>query len=52
MHRFRLIPDQPRLHFVRYRYWAYVFSAALIALTLILLPTRGLNLGIDSRAAC
>jgi preprotein translocase SecF subunit len=47
MHRFRLIPDQPRLHFVRYRHWAYAFSAALIALTLILLPTRGLNLGID-----
>jgi preprotein translocase subunit SecF len=44
---FRLIPDQPRLHFVRYQYWAYAFSAALIALTLVLLPTRGLNLGID-----
>jgi len=47
MHGFRLIPDQPRLHFVRYRYWAYAFSAALVALTLILLPTRGLNMGID-----
>jgi preprotein translocase subunit SecF len=46
---FRLIPDQPRLHFVRYQYWAYVFSGALIVLTLILLPTRGLNLGIDFR---
>jgi preprotein translocase subunit SecF len=45
--RFRLIPDQPRLHFVRYQYWAYAFSGALILLTLILLPTRGLNLGID-----
>jgi preprotein translocase subunit SecF len=49
MHGFRLIPDQPRLHFVRYRYWAYAFSAALVALTLILLPTRGLNMGIDFR---
>jgi len=47
MRAFRLIPDQPRLQFVRYRYWAYAFSGALIALTLILLPTRGLNLGID-----
>jgi preprotein translocase SecF subunit len=47
MHGFRLIPDQPRLHFVRYRYWAYAFSAVLVALTLILLPTRGLNMGID-----
>jgi preprotein translocase subunit SecF len=47
MRAFRLIPDEPRLQFVRYRYWAYAFSAALIALTLILLPTRGLNLGID-----
>jgi preprotein translocase SecF subunit len=47
MHGFRLIPDRPRLHFVRYRYWAYAFSAALVVLTLILLPTRGLNEGID-----
>jgi hypothetical protein len=46
---FRRIPDQPRLYFVRYRHCAYVFSAALVALTLILLPTRGLNLGIDFR---
>jgi SecD/SecF GG Motif len=44
---FRLIPDQARLHLVRYRHCAYVFSAALVALTLILLPTRGLKLGID-----
>jgi preprotein translocase SecF subunit len=44
---FRLIPDDTRVPFVRYRYWAYAFSGALILLTLILLPTRGLNLGID-----
>ncbi len=44
---FRLIPDQPRLHFIRYQYWAYAFSGALMVLTLVLLPTRGLNLGID-----
>jgi len=44
---FRLIPDDTRIPFVRYRYWAYAFSGALVLLTLILLPTRGLNLGID-----
>jgi preprotein translocase subunit SecF len=44
---FRLIPDDTRIPFVRYRNWAYAFSGALVLLTLILLPTRGLNLGID-----
>jgi preprotein translocase subunit SecF len=44
---FRLLPDRPHFHFVRYQYWAYLFSGTLILLTLILLPTRGLNLGID-----
>jgi preprotein translocase subunit SecF len=44
---FRLIPDDTRIPFVRYRYWAYAFSGALVLLTLILLPTKGLNLGID-----
>jgi preprotein translocase SecF subunit len=47
MHGFRLIPDNTRFHFVRYRHWAYAFSAALVVLTLVLLPTRGLNMGID-----
>jgi preprotein translocase SecF subunit len=49
MRSFRLIPDDTRIPFVRYQYWAYAFSAALVALTLILLPTKGLNLGIDFR---
>jgi preprotein translocase subunit SecF len=44
---FRLIPDHTGIPFVRYQYWAYAFSGALMLLTLILLPTRGLNLGID-----
>jgi preprotein translocase SecF subunit len=44
---FRLIPDNTRIPFVRYRYWAYAFSGALVLLTLILLPTKGLNFGID-----
>ncbi|HEX6114928.1 MAG TPA: protein translocase subunit SecF [Geminicoccaceae bacterium] len=49
MRSFRLIPDDTRIQFVRYRYWAYAFSGALVALTLILLPTKGLNFGIDFR---
>jgi preprotein translocase subunit SecF len=47
MRSFRLIPDDTKIPFVRYQYWAYAFSGALILLTLILLPTRGLNFGID-----
>src|SRR5918994_3849506 len=46
---FRLIPYQLRIPFVRYRYWAYAVSGALVLLTLILVPTTGLNLGIDFR---
>ena len=49
MRNFRLIPDETRIPFVRYRYWAYAFSATLILLTLILVPTKGLNFGIDFR---
>jgi preprotein translocase SecF subunit len=49
MRSFRLIPDDTRIPFVRYRYWAYAFSGALVLLTLILLPTKGLNFGIDFR---
>jgi preprotein translocase SecF subunit len=49
MRSFRLIPDDTRIAFVRYRYWAYAFSGALVLLTLILVPTKGLNLGIDFR---
>jgi preprotein translocase subunit SecF len=47
MRTFRLIPDDTRIPFVRYQYWAYALSCALVLLTLVLLPTRGLNLGID-----
>jgi preprotein translocase SecF subunit len=49
MRSFRLIPDDTKIPFVRYQYWAYAFSAALLLMTLILLPTKGLNLGIDFR---
>jgi preprotein translocase SecF subunit len=49
MRSFRLIPDDTRIPFVRYQYWAYAFSGAMILITLILLPTKGFNFGIDFR---
>jgi preprotein translocase SecF subunit len=49
MRSFRFIPDNTRIPFVRYQYWAYAFSGALLLLTLILLPTKGLNFGVDFR---
>ena len=49
MRSFRLVPDDTQFAFVRYRYWAYASSALLVMLTLILLPTKGLNFGIDFR---
>jgi preprotein translocase SecF subunit len=47
MRSFRLIPDDTHIHFMRYEYWAYAFSGALVLLTLILVPLKGLNFGID-----
>jgi preprotein translocase SecF subunit len=47
MRSIRLIPDDTKIHFMRFEYWAYAFSATLVLLTLILLPLKGLNLGID-----
>ncbi len=44
---FRLIPDQTSIPFVRYRNIAYAVSGALVVLSLLLLPTKGLNFGID-----
>ena len=44
---FRLVPDHTTFRFVRYRNWAYLISGALVALSLVLLPTKGLNFGID-----
>jgi preprotein translocase subunit SecF len=44
---FRFIPDRTDIPFVRYQRLGYAISAALVVLTPLLLPTRGLNLGID-----
>jgi len=44
---FRLIPDRTSIPFLRYRNVAYVISGALMVLSMVLLPTKGLNLGID-----
>jgi preprotein translocase SecF subunit len=44
---FRLVPDRTTFPFLRYRNVAYVVSAALVLISLVLLPTKGLNLGID-----
>jgi preprotein translocase subunit SecF len=49
MRSFRLIPDDTHIHFMRYEYWAYGFSAALVLLALLLVPLKGLNFGIDFR---
>jgi preprotein translocase SecF subunit len=46
---FRLIPDDTRIPFVRFQYWAYSITGAMILLTFVLLPTKGLNFGIDFR---
>ena len=49
MRAFRLIPDDIHIPFMRYQYWAYAFSGALVLLALILVPLKGLNFGIDFR---
>lgn len=43
----RLFPDQPRLHYVRYRHIAVGLSIVVMVAALVLLFTRGLNFGID-----
>jgi preprotein translocase SecF subunit len=46
---FRFVPDRTSIPFLRFERLGYVVSGALIALSLILLPTKGLNFGIDFR---
>jgi len=43
---FRFIPDRTNIPFIRYQSLGYAISGALMALSL-LLPTKGLNFGID-----
>ncbi|MEZ5934719.1 MAG: protein translocase subunit SecF [Alphaproteobacteria bacterium] len=49
MRTFRFIPDITHIAFVRYRFAAYVFSGLLVLMSCLLLPTKGLNYGIDFR---
>jgi preprotein translocase SecF subunit len=44
---FRFIPDRTNVPFIRYQRLGYALSGALILLSLLLLPTKGLNFGID-----
>jgi preprotein translocase SecF subunit len=46
---FRLVPDRTRVPFTRFEMVGYAISAFLIVLTLILVPAKGLNFGIDFR---
>jgi preprotein translocase SecF subunit len=45
----RLVPDRTRVPFTRFEMVGYAISAFLIVLTLILVPAKGLNFGIDFR---
>jgi preprotein translocase subunit SecF len=49
MRTFRLVPDGTHIRFMHYQYWGYAFSGTLILLTLILVPLKGLNFGVDFR---
>lgn len=44
---FRLVPDRTTIPFLRYRTIAYVVSGIAVLLSVILLPVKGLNYGID-----
>ena len=47
MRNFRLVPDNTDIQFMRYEYLGYAISGLLILLTVILVPLKGLNFGID-----
>ena len=46
---FRLVPEHTEVPFLRFRRAAFILSGILLVLSVVLLPTRGLNLGIDFR---
>ena len=47
MRRFRLVPDDTHIPFFRYRWIAFAWSGFVLFLSVILVATVGLNLGID-----
>ncbi len=47
MMNFRLVADETNVPFLNFRKIAFAISGALALLTIILLPTKGLNFGID-----
>ena len=47
MMNFRLVADNTNVPFLSFRKIAYAVSGALALLTIVLLPTKGLNFGID-----
>src|SRR5689334_18590998 len=47
MRRIRLVPDATRIPFFRYRWVAFAWSFIVLAAAVIMVPTVGLNYGID-----
>ena len=47
MKRFRLVPDQTNVPFLSFRKIAIALSGLLALMSVVLLPTKGLNFGID-----
>jgi preprotein translocase subunit SecF len=49
MRRPRLVPDNTKIPFFRYRWIAFIWSLIVLLGTIVLVATTGLNLGIDFR---
>ena len=49
MRRPRLVPDNTKIPFFRYRWIAFAWSLIVLLGTIVLVATSGLNLGIDFR---
>jgi preprotein translocase SecF subunit len=45
----RLVPDNTKIPFFRYRWIAFVWSLVVLVATIVMVATSGLNLGIDFR---
>ena len=43
----KLVPDNTNIDWLRWRHWATVLSLIMVVGSIVLLGTRGLNLGID-----